>query len=268
MKAFLLCLTCYALLSLTGCATIVNEKTQNIRVDTYDAKGKQVNGAQCKLTNDYGDRSVTSSGEVAIHRSSDDLLVECSKKGLPVAKAVAISRGNTAIYGNILAGGLIGAAVDHGNGKGYSYPQWLSLVFGRTLTFDRKDDKEGQRSVAFTPDEFKLPVASGKPAGKQLASADAVANAEVSGEISNEIVGEAAGETAGEIQDAEFQVIEFRAGVSSTTVERLGKDLGCEGSQGAGLITDKGPVEIYRMQCKGGKTFLARCELRQCKPLR
>lgn len=243
---------CGTLLGLTGCATVINDKTQNIRVDTYDAKGKQVNGAQCRLSNEYGDRNLTSSGEATIHRSSDDLSVECSKKGYPVAKAVAISRGNTAFYGNILAGGLIGAAVDHGNGKGYSYPQWLSLVFGRTLTFDRKDEQQGQRSVAISPDEVKLPADGGKQTLVLAATSNPPAETEV----------------ASDVQDAEFQVIEFRAGVSSATVERLGKDYGCEGSTGAGLITDKGPVEIYRMQCKGGKTFLARCELRQCMPLK
>lgn len=64
------------------------------------------------------------------------------------------------------------------------------------------------------------------------------------------------------------QKIEFRSGVSSATVERLAKRFGCMGGSGAGLITDKGPVEVYRMRCDNGTTFMARCELRQCRPLR
>jgi hypothetical protein len=70
---------------------------------------------------------------------------------------------------------------------------------------------------------------------------------------------------AGEV---EVQKMEFRAGASSTTVERLAKAAGCTGSEGAGLVTEKGPIEIYRMQCDNGKTYMARCELRQCKPMR
>jgi len=64
------------------------------------------------------------------------------------------------------------------------------------------------------------------------------------------------------------QKVEFKSGISSATVERLAKEHGCVGSTGAGLMTEKGPVEVYRMQCENGKTFLARCELRQCRPMR
>jgi hypothetical protein len=75
-----------------------------------------------------------------------------------------------------------------------------------------------------------------------------------------------------EISDAEgkmtVQKVEFRSGVSSATVERLGQRFGCTGRAGAGLVTEKGPVEVYRLQCDNGTTFMAQCELRQCRPLR
>jgi hypothetical protein len=64
------------------------------------------------------------------------------------------------------------------------------------------------------------------------------------------------------------QKVEFRTGASSATVERLAKGAGCYGRQGAGLVTEKGPVEVYRMQCDNGSVFVARCELRQCRPMR
>ena len=66
----------------------------------------------------------------------------------------------------------------------------------------------------------------------------------------------------------EVQKVEFRSGVSSATVERLARRFGCTGSTGAGLVTDKGPVEVYRMKCDNGTTFMAQCELRQCRPMR
>lgn len=65
-----------------------------------------------------------------------------------------------------------------------------------------------------------------------------------------------------------LQKVAFHTGISSATVERLARRFGCTGSTGAGLITDKGPVEVYRMRCDNGTTFLAECELRQCRPLR
>lgn len=58
--------------------------------------------------------------------------------------------------------------------------------------------------------------------------------------------------------------VPFRTGVSSATVEKLGKRQGCTSAQGAGLVTEAGPVEVYRMRCEDGKVFMARCELRQC----
>ena len=64
-----------------------------------------------------------------------------------------------------------------------------------------------------------------------------------------------------------IETVAFKAGVSSVTVEHLAKAQGCAGGVGAGLVTEAGPVEVYRMQCDNGKVFLARCELRQCKPM-
>lgn len=73
------------------------------------------------------------------------------------------------------------------------------------------------------------------------------------------------------VQDSEGRVevqkVEFRSGVSSATVERLAKRYGCTGQAGAGLLTPKGPVEVYRMQCDSGSTFMAQCELRQCRSM-
>jgi hypothetical protein len=61
--------------------------------------------------------------------------------------------------------------------------------------------------------------------------------------------------------------IPFRPGVSSVTVERLGKQRDCQSNEGAGLVTEAGPIEVYRMVCSSGKVFMARCELRQCKAM-
>ncbi|UMR30690.1 hypothetical protein MJ904_27710 [Massilia sp. MB5] len=64
-----------------------------------------------------------------------------------------------------------------------------------------------------------------------------------------------------------IQKVEFRPGVSSATVEHLAGKAACTGGWGAGLVTEPGPVEIYRMACDDGRVFLARCELRQCRAM-
>ncbi len=61
--------------------------------------------------------------------------------------------------------------------------------------------------------------------------------------------------------------VPFRAGISSVTVENMAKKQGCTGGVGAGLMTEPGPIEVYRMMCDNGKVFRARCELRQCKAM-
>lgn len=65
----------------------------------------------------------------------------------------------------------------------------------------------------------------------------------------------------------EIQRVPFRVGVSSTTVEQLAKAQACASEQGASLVTEPGPIEVYRMQCQDGKVFMARCELRQCRKM-
>lgn len=67
------------------------------------------------------------------------------------------------------------------------------------------------------------------------------------------------------IGGVEIVRVEFKPGVSSATVENLAKQAGCTGGPGAGLVTEAGPVEMYRMACGDGRVFLARCELRQCR---
>jgi hypothetical protein len=64
-----------------------------------------------------------------------------------------------------------------------------------------------------------------------------------------------------------IQRVPFKVGVSSNTVEKLAKAQACTSTQGAGLMTEPGPVEVYRMQCENGQVFMARCELRQCRKM-
>ena len=51
-------------------------------------------------------------------------------------------------------------------------------------------------------------------------------------------------------------------------MEKMAAARQCKGGLGAGLVSDKGPVEVYRMACDNGQVFMARCEMRQCAPLK
>ena len=141
IRFFALLLACIAM---TGCASIVNDSTNPVRFETYGANGVEVKDVDCKYENDYGSHSVKTPATVNVRRSSKDLQVTCVKAGEPDGRGVAISRANAGMAGNIIFGGGIGAIIDHNKGTAYTYPQWVQVVMGKILTFDRKADVEGQ----------------------------------------------------------------------------------------------------------------------------
>lgn len=135
----------------SGCASVLNDVTHPMKVETKTESGAVVTGADCKLTNDYGVFNVKSGDTAQVRRSSKDLAIECTSAANPEAKGQAVSRANGGMMGNILLGGGIGAIIDHNKGTAYTYPLWVQLVFGKTLAFDRKEDKEGQPNVGAAP---------------------------------------------------------------------------------------------------------------------
>lgn len=143
-------------LSLVGCASIVNDSTHPVKIETRTISGATVSGANCKVTNDYGSTTVKSGDTSPFRRSSKDMDITCVQAGQPEAKGRAISRANAGMAGNIIFGGGIGAIIDHNKGTAYTYPTWLQLVFGQTLVFDRRDEKEGSPVPGKAPEAVTL----------------------------------------------------------------------------------------------------------------
>jgi hypothetical protein len=131
-------------LAFTGCASVVNDSTHPMKVETRTEAGQTVAGADCKLTNDYGVTSMKSGDTAQVRRSNKDLDIVCKHPDNPDASARAVSRANAGMFGNIILGGGIGAIIDHNKGTAYTYPTWVQLVFGKTLVFDRSAEKNGQ----------------------------------------------------------------------------------------------------------------------------
>ncbi|WP_338845100.1 hypothetical protein V8J88_15520 [Massilia sp. W12] len=133
----------------------MNDTNQAMKLETKTKDGQLVAGADCTITNDYGNNSVKSGATISVRRSSKDLDISCKHPQNPDATARAISRANAGLAGNILIGGGIGAIIDHNKGTAYTYPTWVQLIFGETLVFDRKEEKEGQAVPASKPEEKK-----------------------------------------------------------------------------------------------------------------
>lgn len=140
-----------AVLACSGCASVMNDSTHPVKVETKTQSGELVSGAECKLSNDYGTVTVKSGETTQVRRSGKDLDIVCKDPKNPDANARAISRANSGMWGNIILGGGIGAVIDHNKGTAYTYPTWVQLIFGKTLVFDRSAEKEGQPTLGTEP---------------------------------------------------------------------------------------------------------------------
>lgn len=115
-------LAVFALLSVSGCASVTTGQNQSVSVST----GSQT-GAVCTLSNDGGTWYVNSTpGSVTVKRSYSDLTVNCTKGELAGTQVVK-SNTKAMAFGNIVAGGVIGAAVDVGTGSAYDYPTLIEV---------------------------------------------------------------------------------------------------------------------------------------------
>ena len=121
MKYITISFALLALLFVSGCASIVNGTSQPISVTTPPTKG-----ATCSLKNDKGTWYVNSTpGSVVVHRSFNNLVVTCHKKGYRKARKRVKSHTKGMAFGNIVFGGVVGAGVDVVDGAAYRYPSTI-----------------------------------------------------------------------------------------------------------------------------------------------
>jgi hypothetical protein len=120
-------LTALAVLAtLPACASITTGQQQSLSVTTQPAAG-----ASCQLSNDKGTWYVASTpGTVTVTRSYSDLTATCEKGPLHGSRAFK-SETKAMTFGNIIFGGVIGAAVDAGTGAAYDYPASLAVPLER-----------------------------------------------------------------------------------------------------------------------------------------
>lgn len=107
---------------LTSCASITTGSNQSLSVNTIPEQH-----ASCELTNDKGMWYINDTpASVTINRSYSDLTVICKKANKSgTIKVKSSTKGM--MFGNILAGGIIGGAIDAGTGAGYDYPTQITV---------------------------------------------------------------------------------------------------------------------------------------------
>lgn len=164
---------------LVGCATITKDANQAVKVETYSKNNTMVEGATCTAKNERGEWTAKTPGALMVHRSGQNLLVNCSKEGEESGIATVISRANGGMFGNILFGGGIGAIIDHNKGTAYSYPDWVRVIMGDNLVYDRKNNKDNEVMLGqpATPEELKK-IEVAKAEEEKLAQEKALAEKE------------------------------------------------------------------------------------------
>lgn len=118
-----------AVFALTGCASITGERTQSIMVQTIH-ENAEIAGSGCTLSNDAGSWFVTTPSSVVVHKSTGDLTISCKKNALAGNQTLE-SKSNINVWGNVIAGGVIGYVVDRNTGAGFNYPTTAMVMMRR-----------------------------------------------------------------------------------------------------------------------------------------
>lgn len=145
---------------LSGCATITKDANQSVQIETYTKDNQPISGVKCVAQNDRGQWTTTTPGAVNVHRSGQNLQINCEKEAEQPGRGTVVSRANSGMFGNILIGGGIGAIIDHNKGTAYTYPSWLRIVMGDSLVYDRRNEVENSPMTGKNPDTAAQTTAS------------------------------------------------------------------------------------------------------------
>ena len=111
---------------LSGCATLLDEDTQEISV-SLQCKERMVR-AQCVAENSKGRWSFRAPGLVQVNNDYGDLNITCKVQYMPQFTVSVPALPTWNLAGNLLLGGIIGAAYVLHNNTGFKYPETVSIT--------------------------------------------------------------------------------------------------------------------------------------------
>ena len=114
------------LVFLTGCATVISGRFQDVHVTTYC--GTQRADASCHVSNENGEWNIHSPGKVTIQKGFGDLVLFCRGDNFEPHMMRVSSTTTATNFGNLLIGAGAAALVDVNDGAGYSYPDKIDFV--------------------------------------------------------------------------------------------------------------------------------------------
>ena len=127
LKRPLACATVLLLaFGLSGCASFLNEDTQKVTVRLM-CQNRTVK-ATCYAENGIGRWSFTAPATFVVSNSSSSLEITCKAPSTQRFTVSTMPMPTWALAGNLLAGGVIGAAVDIFNDTGLKYPENIDIT--------------------------------------------------------------------------------------------------------------------------------------------
>jgi len=228
---------------LSGCASIVSGVNQPLSVETR-LNGEAVAGAACRLSSNKGTWFVTTPGSLTVHRGFQDLVVECTKNGLPPSIDSIPSHVRPIAFGNIVFGGIIGVVVDSGDGAAFDYPDLITIDIGR-----------GAGAVPTTaPDSPAQPA----PAGGQAPVSTPAPSPHATVNVQNPVYAVTNLPTPAPLKEMRYQI----------SAERLAREEACSAKPVATLATEGPGSETYTVPCTSGESLTLRCDFGNCRVLR
>ena len=110
---------------LSGCASLLEEDTQEVNVRFMCAEKHLV--ATCDLKNDKGRWRLSTPGKATVINDTSMLEISCKAPFIPSFSVSVMPMPSMGMLGNLLFGGVVGAAVDVYNNSGMKYPENIDI---------------------------------------------------------------------------------------------------------------------------------------------
>ena len=247
---------CVTILAVTGCATITTGQNQPLSVETPGCAG-----ATCKLSNDKGSWFVSATpGSATVQRAYGDMTVTCERGEYRSSPYVIKSSTKAMAFGNIVFGGLIGAAVDAGSGAAYDYPTLVTVPM--ICSGDPKTVVQPRQAADLT-EVGANPAASpstGQEAGNRVGATSATEPEDARRNQERPV-------NSGSPHQATVQTVSAKPSKHMFAAERFSKTLGCEHPV-AHMNIQTATNETFTVECENGEPRLIRCDGGECRELK
>lgn len=117
----------FTIIALTsGCASVISGDQQKISI-TVECKGVSL-PAYCVAVNSEGRWRFRAPAIITVNKSSSDLRVTCESGTFKNYSNTVVSSPNPISLGNVIAGGILGVAIDYQTSAGLQYPTEITLT--------------------------------------------------------------------------------------------------------------------------------------------